>query len=208
MAAAVAVTVAFALITPGVYPVVAALLPIKNFPDLLAKYALFTGLLLAGTQIANAYQSPKMRRLIAGGPGTVVYICVCIAEAALFIQIHNGHQAQDLSGNLSDPAVRLYATITTGYAAYLAAAVIPTVSKGIASTQTTHRIVSLALVTGFGLAGVGFGCEIISLFWIPNAYWAQQNVSALSAVFVSIALAATFLARVRVVVKARLAPPE
>jgi hypothetical protein len=122
---AAAIVLAFALITPVIYDSLDRLSPVPNLVDLAAKLALFTGLLLAGTQVARAWDAPKTQRRISGLPGAAVFLAVFIAEVVIFATVHTASQAPDLADNLSNGLVRVYSTLATAYPAYIAVLLLP-----------------------------------------------------------------------------------
>lgn len=193
-ASAGAIVVAFALITPGIYGPLDRLLPIPNLLDLVAKLLLFTGLLLAGTQVARAWNTPTTQRLISGLPGTAVFVGLLLVDVVIFAIVHTTTQGVDLTGDFSRPLARLYSTVATAYPAYIAALLVPHVRKGLASTQGSTRATSRFLLAGFTLALVRFAVALITLA-LPGAYSFGQVVSGIAAIFVALGLATAFFAR-------------
>ncbi len=128
---AAAIVVAFALITPDAYATLDRLSPIPNLVDLIAKLALFTGLLLAGTQVARAWNAPTTQRRISGLPGALVFLGVFLAEVLIFALVHTSSSAPDLVNNLGEPLVRLYSTLATAYPAYIAPCSSPTSGRAV-----------------------------------------------------------------------------
>lgn len=191
---AAAIVVAFALITPDVYAALDRLSPIPNLVDLLAKLALFTGLLLAGTQVARAWNAPMTQRRISGLPGALVFLGVFLAEVAIFTMVHTGRITPDLASDLWNPLVRVYSTLATGYPAYIAALLLPHVWKGRTSSERATKATSTFLVVGFGLAVVRFVLGLITLA-LPATYYVGQVVSGVAAIFVALGLATAFFAR-------------
>ena len=195
MLAAAAIVIAFGLITPGIYSTLDRISPVTNLIDLVAKLALFTGLLLAGTQVARAWDSPKTQRRISGLPGTIVFLVVFLLEVVIFAAANTSNQAPDLAHNLSSPLVRVYSTLATAYPAYIAALLLPHVRKGFSSTVRSTRATSLFLFVGFGLAIIRFLLGLVTL-GVPAAYYPGQVVSGVAAIFVALGLATAFFARV------------
>ncbi|KDP89800.1 MULTISPECIES: hypothetical protein [Clavibacter] len=192
---ATAVAVAFALITPPVYSALDVIAPFPNFVDLVAKLALFVGLLLAGTQVARAWDAPSTQRLVSGGPGLLVFLAVFLLEVIFFALVHDGAHAPDLVDQLSDVTSRAYSTIATAYPAYIAALLLPHLRATLMSTNRTGRATATFLFVGFGLAIVRFGFGLVTLA-VPAAYYAGQAVSAFAAVFVALGLATAFFSRI------------
>jgi hypothetical protein len=191
---AAAIVLAFALITPVIYDSLDRLSPVPNLVDLAAKLALFTGLLLAGTQVARAWDAPKTQRRISGLPGAAVFLAVFIAEVVIFATVHTTSQAPDLADNLSNGLVRVYSTLATAYPAYIAVLLLPHVRKGLASSQTSTRATSIFLLVGFTLAGIRFALGLVTLI-APPTYYVGQIVSGGAATFVALGLATAFFAR-------------
>lgn len=192
--AALAVAVAFTLITPAVYDALATVVPVPNLVDLVAKLALFTGLLLAGTQVARAYDAPVTQRRIAGLPGLAVFTGVFVAEVVVFALVHTVHVAPDLADDLGNPLVRVYSTLATAYPAWIAWLLLPHIRTGLRSRETSARTTSVLLVVGFGLALVRFLMGLVTLV-LPAVYPAGQVVSGIAAVAVAAGLATAFFAR-------------
>lgn len=191
---AAAIVVAFALITPDVYAALDRFSPIPNLVDLIAKLALFTGLLLAGTQVARAWNAPMTQRRISGLPGAVVFLGVFLAEVVMFTVVHTGRIVPDLAGDLWSPLVRVYSTVATAYPAYIAALLLSHVRQGLTSTQRATKATSTFLLVGFGLAVVRFVLGLITLA-LPATYYVGQVVSGVAAIFVALGLATAFFAR-------------
>ncbi|WP_308810575.1 AAA family ATPase [Clavibacter michiganensis] len=120
-----AIAVALTLITPPVYAALDALAPFPNFVDLVSKLALFAGLLLAGTQVARAWEAPGTQRWVSGRPGLLVFVAVIVLEVVLFAFARQGAHAPDLADQLFDPTSRAYSTVATAYPAYIAALLLP-----------------------------------------------------------------------------------
>jgi uncharacterized membrane protein len=194
VASAFAIALAFALITPEVYRAVDGVLPFENAADLLAKLLLFTGLLLAGTQVARAYDAPRTLRFVSGLPGALVFVGVFVVEVALFVAAEPTGRAADLALDLDQGVVRLYSTVATAYPAYLFALLLPHVVRGVRSSQTSARVTSLLLTAGGVLAIVRFVIGLVTL-GVPAAYPVGQVVSGLAAVLVALGLAVAFFAR-------------
>jgi len=192
---AAAIVVAFALITPDVYATLDRLSPIPNLVDLIAKLALFTGLLLAGTQVARAWNALTTQRRISGLPGALVFLGVFLAEVVIFALVHTSSSAPDLVNDLGEPLVRLYSTLATAYPAYIATLLLPHVWKGRTSTQRATKATSMFLLVGFSLALVRFALGLITLAF-PAAYYVGQVVSGVAAIFVALGLATAFFARI------------
>lgn len=192
---ALSVVAAFALITPGVYAALDPLFPVPNALDLVAKLLLFTGLLLAGSAVARAYDAPRTQRLVSGLPGAAVFIVLMLAEVGIFAAVHTGTPAPDLARNLGEPLVRLYSTLATAYPAYIAALLIPHVRAGLTSSLRTSRVTSRFLLVGFVLALVRFAVALVTLV-LPAAYSPGQVVSGVAAIAVALGLACAFFARV------------
>jgi len=192
---AAAIVLAFALITPDVYAALDRFSPIPNLVDLVAKLALFTGLLLAGTQVARAWRTPETQRRISGLPGVLVFLGVFVAEVVIFAVVHTTSSAPDLADNLSSPLVRLYSTLATAYPAYIAALLLPHVRKGLSSSQGATKATSRFLFVGFVLAGVRFVLGLVTLL-LPATYYVGQVVSGVAAIFVALGLATAFFARI------------
>lgn len=195
VASAFTVALAFALITPPVYEAVDRLLPFENATDLLAKLLLFTGLLLAGTQVARAYDAPRTLRLVSGLPGALVFVAVFVVEVLLFVAAEPTGRAADLAVDLDQGVVRLYSTVATAYPAYIFALLLPHVVRGIRSSRTSARVTSALLTAGGALALVRFAIGLVTL-GVPGAYPVGQVVSGLAAVLVAVGLATAFFARV------------
>ncbi|MGC5225233.1 hypothetical protein ACPW96_21900 [Micromonospora sp. DT81.3] len=195
MVAATAIVIAFVLITPAVYAALNPLLPVPNWVDLISKLALFVGLLLAGTQIARAYDSANAQRMISGLPGIIMFAAFFIAEVFIFAYIHDATPVPGMEADLADPLVRVYAAIATAYAAYVAIALIPALLHGTRSSERSSRATSLLLVLGFGLAIVRFALALVTLAYVP-VYQAAQIVSGVAAVFVALGLTNAFFSRV------------
>jgi hypothetical protein len=193
---AIAVAIAFTLITPPVYAALDALAPFPNFVDLVAKLALFAGLLLAGTQVARAWEAPATQRWVSGRPGLLIFIAVIVLEVVLFAFAHQGAHAPDLADQLWDVTSRAYSTVATAYPAYIAALLLPHLRAGLSSTNRTARATSTFLFVGFGLAIVRFGFGLVTLV-LPPAYFVGQAVSGLAAVFVAVGLATAFFSRIQ-----------
>ncbi|OUE28687.1 hypothetical protein BFL35_16580 (plasmid) [Clavibacter michiganensis] len=193
---ATAVAIAFALITPSVYAALDQLAPFPNFTDLVAKLALFSGLLFAGTQVARAWRAPATQRLISGRVGVAVFLGVFVVETVLFALVHDGGHAPDLADQLGNPIDRLYSTVATAYPAYIAVLLLPRLRPGLVSTSRTTRTTSLFLLVGFGLAVARFALALVTLT-LPPAYYVGQVVSGIAALFVALGLATAFFARVR-----------
>lgn len=194
-ASAAAIVLAFGLITPGVYGALDRLSPIPNLLDLVAKLLLFTGLLLAGTQVARAWNAPTTQRRVSGLPGAAVFVGLFLVDVVIFAVVHTTTRGVDLTGDFSSPLARLYSTVATAYPAYLAALLLPHVRKGLASTQASTRATSRFLFVGFGLALVRFVVALVTLV-APGAYGVGQIVSGIAAIFVALGLATAFFARV------------
>ena len=195
MISAAAIVIAFTLITPFIYVRVSSLLPVPNMVDLIAKLSLFTGLILAGSQVSQAYNAPRIRRLIAGQPGQIVFFIVFSVEVVIFALVHSTHLVADLAGNLENPLVRLYSTLATSYAGFVAAILFPLVGRRLRSQERSTRATSAFLVIGFGLTIVRAALGLVSLL-IPAAYYVGQVVSELAASFVALGLATSFFARI------------
>ncbi|MGC5172041.1 hypothetical protein ACLQ2Q_15450 [Microbacterium sp. DT81.1] len=195
MLAATAIVIAFVLITPAVYAALNPLLPVPNWADLISKLALFLGLLLAGTQIARAYNSADARRLISGLPGLMAFALLFIAEVVIFAFVYDATPVPGMEADLADPLVRVYAAIATAYAAYVAIVLIPALLTGSRSSERSARTTSLLLLLGFGLAIVRFGLAIVTLAYVP-VYQAAQVVSGVAAIFVALGLTNAFFSRV------------
>lgn len=195
MLSAASIVIAFALITPGIYGALDRLSPVPNLVDLIAKLFLFTGLLLAGTQVARAWNATDAQRWISGIPGTAVFFLIFAAEVVIFGLVHDGGRAPDLTNELSNPLVRVYSTLATAYPAYLAALLLPRVRQGLTSTQRSIRATSLLLFAGFSLAAIRFVVGLITLL-IPSAYFPGQIMSGVAAIFVALGLATALFARV------------
>jgi hypothetical protein len=194
---AIAIALAFGLIVPPVYERVDSLVPaVANFPDLIAKLLLFTGLLLAATQVARAYAAPRAQRLVSGLPGVAVFVALFALDVLIFASVHTGARMPDLAANLDQPLVRLYSTIATAYPAYLFVILLPHVASGRRSTQLTVRVTSWLLTAGFVLGIVRFGLGLLTLL-APALYSPGQVVSGVAAVFVASGLATAFFARMR-----------
>lgn len=191
---AVAIVLAFALITPGIYDTLDRLFPVPNFVDLVAKIALFTGLLLASTQVARAWNAPETQRLISGLPGSIIFVAVITVEVVIFAIVHTTSQAPDLADNLSNPLVRVYSTVATAYPAYLAVLLLPHLRTGFASSQRSTRATAIFLFVGFALAAVRFALGLVTLI-VPPTYYLGQVVSGIAAIFVALGLATAFFAR-------------
>lgn len=195
MCAAAAIVLAFTLITPGVYAVLAQLLPVPNLVDLLSKLALFVGLLLAGTQIARAYESAAAQRLIAGVPGGVVFGVLFLTEVTIFAGVYMSAVQPGLEGDLENPWVRVYAAVATAYPAYVGAVLLPPLLRAVSSRNGNVRVTSLLLTLGFGLALVRFVLALVTLGYVP-LYPASQIVSGVAAVCVALGLVTAFVGRV------------
>ncbi len=191
---AAAIVVAFALITPDAYAALDRLSPIPNLVDLIAKLALFTGLLLAGTQVARAWNAPTTQRRISGLPGALVFLGVFLAEVVIFALVHTSSSAPDLVNNLGEPLVRLYSTLATAYPATSPPCSSPTSGRAT-STQRATKATSMFLLVGFGLAVVRFVLGLITLA-LPATYYVGQLVSGVAAIFVALGLATAFFARI------------
>jgi hypothetical protein len=190
-----AIVLAFVLITPDVYATLDRYSPIPNSVDLIAKLALFTGLLLAGTQVARAWDAPETQRRISGRLGIVVFLAVFLVEVIIFAVVHDAGRAVDLANNLSSPLVRVYSTLATAYPAYIAGLLLPHVRKGLSSTQRSTRATSIFLFAGFILAVARFALGLATLF-APDTYYVGQVVSGVAAIFVALGLATALFARV------------
>lgn len=190
-----AIVLAFVLITPDVYATLDRYSPIPNSIDLIAKLALFTGLLLAGTQVARAWDASDTQRRISGLPGVLVFVGIFLAEVVLFAAVHSTGHSPDLADNLTNPLVRLYSTTATVYPAYIAALLLPHVRKGLASTERGTRLTSLFLYAGFSLAVLRLVLGLVTLL-APAVYYVGQAVSGVAAVGVALGLATAFFARV------------
>ena len=194
-ASALAIALAFGLVVPPIYESVGSLIPaVPNFPDLIAKLLLFTGLLLAATQVARAYEAPRAQRFISGLPGAAVFVAVFAVDALIFASVHTGARVPDLAANLDQPLVRLYSTIATTYPAYLFVLLLPHVASGCRSTQLTVRVTSWLLSAGFVLAIVRFGLGLLTLL-APDFYSPGQAFSGVAALLVAAGLATAFFAR-------------
>ncbi|QIS40498.1 hypothetical protein GW571_15210 (plasmid) [Clavibacter capsici] len=193
---AIAVAIAFTLITPPVYVALDALAPFPNFVDLVAKLALFLGLLLAGTQVARAWEAPATQRWVSGLPGLLIFVAVFVLEVVLFAFAPQGAHAPDLSDELGDLTSRAYSTVATAYPAYIAALLLPHLRAGLSSTNGAARATSSFLFVGFGLAIVRFGFGLVTLV-LPPTYFVGQAVSGVAAVFVALGLATAFFARIQ-----------
>jgi hypothetical protein len=195
LGSALAIALAFGLVVPPIYESVGSLIPaVANFPDLMAKLLLFTGLLLAATQVARAYEASRAQRLISGLPGVAVFVAVFVVDALVFASVHTGARVPDLAANLDQPLVRLYSTIATAYPAYLFALLLPHVASGCRSTQMTVRVTSWLLTAGFALAIVRFGLGLMTLL-APGFYSPGQMLSGVAALLVAAGLATAFFAR-------------
>jgi len=194
-ASAVAIALAFALITAPVYEAVDRLLPIVNATDLVAKLLLFTGLLLAGTQVARAYDAPRTQRLVSGWPGVAVFAGLFVVEVVVFVVVDAGARSADLAADLDQPLVRLYSTVATAYPAYVFALLLPHVARGLRSSQTSTRVTSAFLTAGGVLALVRLVLGLVTLV-APGAYPVGQVVSGVAAVLVAVGLATAFFARI------------
>jgi hypothetical protein len=195
LGSALAIALAFGLVVPPIYESVERLIPaVANFPDLIAKLLLFTGLLLAATQVARAYEAPRAQRLISGLPGVVVFVALFAIDVLVFASVHTGARVPDLAANLDQPLVRLYSTIATAYPAYLFALLLPHVASGCRSSQLTVRVTSWLLSAGFALAIVRFGLGLLTLL-APDFYSPGQVVSGVAALLVACGLATAFFAR-------------
>jgi hypothetical protein len=192
---AVTIVAAFALITPAVYAALDRLVPIPNAVDLVAKLLLFTGLLLAGSAVARAYDAPRTQRLVSGLPGAAVFIVLMLAEVAVFAVVHTGRVAPDLAGDLWNPLVRVYSTLATAYPAYIALLLVPLVRRGLSSGDLSARVTSRFLLVGFLLALLRFVVALVTLV-VPAAYYPGQVVSGVAAIAVAAGLACAFFARV------------
>lgn len=195
MLSAAAIVIAFALITPTVYASIDQLLAVPNLVDLIAKLMLFTGLILAGTQVARAYNAPQTQKLISGLPGATVFFGVFLVEVVIFAIIRTTDVAPDLAGNLDNPLVRVYSTVATAYPAYLAVLIVPLVRQRLTSTERSTRATSILLLVGFALAGLRFLLGLVTLF-VPPTYYLGQVVSGVVAIAVAAGLATAFFARV------------
>lgn len=193
---AAAIVIAFGLITPNVYGDLDRLSPVPNIVDLVAKLILLTGLLLAGTQVARAWDAPDTQRRISGRIGTIVFLAVFIVEVIIFAVVHDAGRAVDLANNLSSPLVRVYSTLATAYPAYIAVLLLPHVRKGLSSTQGSTRVTSVFLFVGFVLAVARFALGLMTLF-LPDTYYFAQVVSGVAAIFVALGLATAFFARLK-----------
>lgn len=206
MFAAAAIVIAFTLITPAVYAALTPLLPVPNLVDLLSKLALFVGLLLAGTQIARAYDAPRAQRLISGVPGGVVFATLFLTEVVIFANVYTSAQQPGLEADLGNGLVRVYAAVTTAYPAYIGAVLLPSLWRALSAGNRNTRTTSLLLTVGFGLALVRFVLALITLVYEP-VYFMAHVVSGVAAVFVALGLVSAFygrLARVRRVERQRL----
>lgn len=193
-ASAFAIVLAFVLITPGVYGLLDRLFPIPNLLDLVAKLLLFTGLLLAGTQVARAWNVPTTQRRVSGLPGAAVFVGLFLVDVVIFAVVHTTTQGVDLTGDFSSPLARLYSTVATAYPAYLATVLLPHVRQGLTSTQTSTRATSRFLFVGFSLALLRFAVALVTLA-VPGAYGTGQVISGVAAIFVALGLATAFFAR-------------
>lgn len=189
------IVAAFALITPAVYAALGRLVSIPNAVDLVAKLLLFTGLLLAGSAVARAYDAPRTQRLISGLPGAVVFVVLMLVEVALFAVVHTARLAPDLSLNLGEPLVRVYSTVATAYPAYIAMLLVPLVRRGRSNSAVSARVTSRFLLVGFLLALLRFVVALVTLV-LPAAYFPGQVVSGLAAIAVAAGLACAFFSRV------------
>lgn len=186
---------AFLLIVPPVYEWINGLLPLRNWPDLIAKLCLFLGVAVAAGRICRALGSARAERLLVGVPGRCVLILAFGSEIALFVAVHSTRVSSDLQLDFGSPLARMYSATAVAYTAYIAIVVLPSVLRATRGTSRTERITGALLTIGF-LAALSRAAIAALTVVQPDLFLIGQVVSLVVALCVSVGLAvAWFSAR-------------
>lgn len=198
MNAAIAVSgtslaIAFALMLPPVYHAVDGIFIRTNFTDLLAKLAIFVATNVLCDQVARVLNDHRALVLVSGLRGRVVFAVALAAALISFAFTDTPTASPGLELYLHEPAAFIYNLIAVAYLAYLAAVLLPGLTRDLNTTRNRRRR------TASGLLAAGFGIAVLRAFLmllalLPGWYEVGQIVSALSALCVIAGLAAAWAA--------------
>lgn len=181
--AGLAITFGYAVLYQPLYTELDSLLPWENFPDLIAKLALFLAFGILGVKLAEALGDRRAKRWIGGVPGLLIALALYCVVLASFSMSRTNHPSPLLEDFQSQPAVVVYTAATLLYASYVACWLLLPLGRSLRRAQPLVKISRLSIMLGLVCVVVRFVFVFVGLE-VPAVFDTGQVVASIGAVLV------------------------